>query len=117
MARPSFGPTEEQRRLVKSMAAVGIRQEDIAVVLGLRSVKTLRKHFSKELDCGRIEANGQVAQTLFDLATSGVCVAATIFWAKTRMGFQEIHVVESRPAAIPDFVVAEDVAAQDKEAA
>ena len=59
-------------------------------------MKTLRKHFTMELERGRIEANCQVAQTLFDLATSGVCVAATIFWAKTRMGFQEIHVVESR---------------------
>jgi hypothetical protein len=107
MARPPFAPTEDQRRFVKSMAAYGIPQPDIAVVVGLRSVKTLRKHFSKELECGRIEANCQVGQTLFTMAMSGECVAATIFWAKTRMGFQEIHVVENRPAVI-NFVVAED---------
>jgi hypothetical protein len=107
MARPRFAPTEEQRRYVKSMAAYGIPQPDIAVVVGLRSVKTLRKHFTMELERGRIEANCQIAQTLFDVAKSGECVAATIFWAKTRMGFQEIHVVENRPAAI-NFVVAED---------
>jgi hypothetical protein len=75
MARPSFARTEERRRFVKSMAAYGIRQEDMAVVLGLRSVKTLRKHFSKELERGRIEANCQVAQTLFDMATSHECIS------------------------------------------
>jgi hypothetical protein len=108
MARPPFTPTEEQRRYVKSMSAYGIPEEDIAVVLGLRSVKTLRKYFSQELKRGRIEANCKVIQTLFQMATSGECVAATIFWAKTRMGFREVHVVENRPAALPDFVVAEN---------
>jgi hypothetical protein len=107
MARPSYVPTEEQRRYVRSMAAVGIRQEDIAEVVGFRSLKTLRKHFSKDMERGRIDANCKVLQTLFEMATSGDNVAATIFWAKTRLGFQEIHVVENRPAVI-NFVVAED---------
>jgi len=49
MPRPPFTPTPEQRTIVKSMAAMGIPQEDIALKLGLRSPKTLRKHFGGEL--------------------------------------------------------------------
>jgi len=107
MARPPFIPSDEQRRYVRSMAAFGIRQEDIAKVVGFRSLKTLRKHFSKEMESGRIDANCKVLQTLYEMATSGEDVAATIFWAKTRLGFQETRVAENRPAVI-SFVVAED---------
>ena len=65
MARPSFKPTDEHRRMVKSMAAVGIPQEQIAIKVGIRSPKTLRKHFPNELALGATEANYKVAQTLF----------------------------------------------------
>jgi len=112
MARPKFEPTGEQRRTVKSMSAYGSKQEEIAKVIGLRSPKTLRKHFSKEIALGAIEANAQVAQTLYQMATSKECPAATIFWLKTRAGWREVQVVETRPAAVPNFIVA-----QDKEAA
>jgi hypothetical protein len=112
MSRPRFVPTDEKRKNVRSMAAYGIKQEDIAIAVGALSPKTLRKHFPEELRCGAIEANAQVAQTLYQMAISGKCPAATIFWAKTRMGWREIQIVETRPAAIPDFVVM-----QDKEAA
>jgi hypothetical protein len=90
------------------MSAYGIKQEDIATELGLRSPKTLRKHFSPELERGAIQANTQVGQTLFKMATSGKHPAATIFWLKTRAGWREIQVVETRPAATPDFVVAQE---------
>ena len=52
MSRPQLTPTEEQRRLVKSMAAVGISHEDIARKLRIRSPKTLRKHFRKNCISG-----------------------------------------------------------------
>jgi len=89
-------------------AAYGIKQEDIATIVDLRSPKTLRKHFPQELARGAIEANAQVGQTLFKMATSGNEPAATIFWLKTRAGWREIQVLETRPAAIADFVVALD---------
>ena len=112
MSRPRFVPTEEQRRTVKSLSAYGITQEEIATMVDLRSAKSLRKHFRQELDRGAIEATAQVSQTLYKMATSGKHPAATIFWLKTRAGWREIQVVESRQAAIPDFIVA-----QEKEAA
>ena len=63
MPRPRLKPTDEQRRLVKSLAAMGTPHTDIARKIGLRSPKTLRKHFRKELEMGAMEANYRVAQT------------------------------------------------------
>ena len=60
MPRPSFQPTEEQRRMVKTLSAFGIPQEQIARQVGIRSAKTLRKHFRKELDRGDMDANLKV---------------------------------------------------------
>jgi hypothetical protein len=105
MPRPKFIPTEERRRTVRSMAGYGVSQQDIATSVGLRSTKTLRKHFRKELDGGVVDAKAKVLQTLFKMATSGQHPAATIFWVKTRLGWREVQIVENRPAMIPDFVV------------
>jgi hypothetical protein len=108
MPRPKFIPTEERRRIVRSMAGYGVSQQDIATSVGLRSTKTLRKHFRRELDGGGVDAKAKVLQTLFKMATSGNHPAATIFWVKTRLGWREIQIVENRPAVIPDFVIAEE---------
>jgi hypothetical protein len=86
-------PTEEQRRLVRAMSGFGIPQEQIATHMEM-DAKTLRKHFRQELDRGMVEANVKVAQSLFQLATSGKNVAAAIFWMKARAGWREKHAVE-----------------------
>src|SRR5712692_1101959 len=86
MSRPRFIPTDEQRRTVKLMSAYGIKQEEIAKMVGLRSSKSLRKHFRQELDRGTIEATAQVSQTLYKMATSGKHPAATIFLAQDQGG-------------------------------
>jgi len=52
MPRPKLNPTEEQRRMVKTMAAMGGKQEEIAMKIGIHSPKTLRKYFRNELDQG-----------------------------------------------------------------
>jgi hypothetical protein len=106
MPRRKLEPTEDQRRLVKSMAAMGIPQEEIARKIGARSPKTLRKHFPEELALGSTEANYRVGQTLFQMATSGTCPAATIFWAKTRNRFRERPSDDGRPTTPPAFIVA-----------
>jgi hypothetical protein len=93
-----FRPTDEQRRTVRAMSGFGIPQEDIGTLLEI-DVKTLRKHFRRELDRGSIEATAKVAQTLFGMATSGQNVAAAIFWMKARAGWREKHevVLSTRP--------------------
>ncbi len=88
MARPTFQVTEHLSKEVKMMASVGCRQEDIAKVLDV-TPKTLRKHFRQELDTGAIEANAEVMQTLYRMATSGTNTSVSIFWAKARCGWRE----------------------------
>jgi len=74
-------------------------------MLGLRSPKTLRKHFREEIDRGAIEATAQVVQTLYQMATSGKHPAATIHWLNTQARWLDGYSVETSAAAIPDFVV------------
>ena len=80
----SFVPTDEQRRRVKMLASLGQRHKQIAMVVGIRSTTTLRKHFREELTRGPAEAMANVRKTLFQMATSGKHPAATMFWLKTR---------------------------------
>jgi hypothetical protein len=89
---PKFEPTDEQRKLVKMMSGFGIPQNDIALHLEIDPT-TLRKHFRRELDRGMIEANVKVAQSLFQMATTGKNVAAAIFWMKARAQWREKHEV------------------------
>ena len=80
MPRPSFKATRDQRKLVKSMAALGLRQEQIATTIGLRSPKTLRKHFRQEITRGSAEANAAVTRVAFEMATSGKWPVMTRYW-------------------------------------
>ena len=106
MPRPKLNPTDEQRRKVKSLAAMGTPHDEIAKVVNIRSAKTLRKHFRLELDQGATEANAIVGGTLFQMAKSGDCPAATIFWMKCRAGWKERSSFEpAPPAAAPPFIV------------
>ena len=84
MARRKYQPNEQQRTLVKKSAGCGLRHEDICAMVGLRSPKTLRRHFHRELAMGRVEATTKVKQTAFRLAISGRDPRMTIFWLKTR---------------------------------
>jgi len=108
MARPKIKPTDEQRRLVISLSACGVLQEQIARRLGIRSVKTLRKHFREELDRGTLDANTNVAQTLYKMAKSGRHPVATMFWLKCRAGWKDRSGYEPQAATPPPFVVAKD---------
>jgi hypothetical protein len=96
MARPRFEPTAEQRRNVEALAAYGIPEEDLARTIGEHGIdaKTLRKHFRRELNVASTKANSAVAQTLYQMATSGKCPAATMFWLKCRAGWKEISVMQ-----------------------
>jgi hypothetical protein len=93
------------------MAAHAIRQEDIARCVGLRSAKTLRRYFREELDRAATGANPQVAQSLYQQATSGKKTAATIFWLKTRAGWRKSPAIEQRPIIPPLVIMMYDEAA------
>lgn len=85
-------PTEETRKLVRSLSAVGIRYVDIASKLEI-SDDTLVKHYKKDLEDGRIDANASIGQTLFQQAKNGN-TAAAIFWLKTRANWKETSGLE-----------------------
>jgi hypothetical protein len=90
--RRQYNPTDKDQRTVEAMAGLGMRQDKIARVLGI-DAKTLRKHFRRLLDSAADIATTKVGATLYNLATSGRCVAATIFWMKNH-GWRETTRVE-----------------------
>ena len=85
--RKSHKPTAETRSNVKALASVGTTQEHIAIYLDI-DVKTLRKHYRRELDTSLIIANSNVAKSLYKNANDGN-VTAQIFWLKTKGGWSE----------------------------
>lgn len=100
MARPSFQPTDEHRKLVKLMKAGGIPEEDIAKVIGPKgiSVTTLRKHFEGELDVAASEYGAKLIGRAFQLAMQSedmrTAGSMTMFLCKTRLGWRETNNLE-----------------------
>ena len=61
----AFQPTDEQRKNVKILAALGIPQSAICAIVRDHKdrpidEKTLRKHFRKEIETGAAELNAQI---------------------------------------------------------
>ena len=79
---------------VREMSEVGISQEDIAKVLRI-DPKTLRKHYRHELDESMIEANTNVARSLYNKAIDGD-TGSMIWWTKARLGWKETRTEERR---------------------
>jgi hypothetical protein len=87
MARKAFAVNDAVRERVRYLAGVGVRQDDIAKIIGC-APKTLRKRMRDELDQGVAEANATIAGYLFAAAKAGN-VTAQIFWLKTRGHWRE----------------------------
>jgi hypothetical protein len=87
VARQAFALNDAVRERVRHLAGVGLRQDDIAKIIGC-TAKTLRKRFRDDLDRGVAEANATVSGFLFAAAKAGN-VTAQIFWLKTRAHWRE----------------------------
>jgi hypothetical protein len=87
VARKAFAVNDAVREKVRHLAGIGLRQEDIAKIIGC-SPKTLRKRLRDELDRGVAEANATVSGYLFASAKAGN-VTAQIFWLKVRAHWRE----------------------------
>ena len=87
--RPSFEPTDSERKQVEALSGYGLPIDQIAVLVrnGIH-VDTLRAHFSTELVSGKAKANGQVGKTLVQKVMAGDTTAA-IWWSKTQMRWAE----------------------------
>jgi hypothetical protein len=103
MPRPKLIPTEEQRRQIQSLAAVGISHEDIAQKIGIRSPKTLRKYFRKELDLAAIDANATIAGALYKRAKEGN-VDAQKYWLERRANWR-VSPTRTGLTTPPPFIV------------
>ena len=101
MARPRHQPDQLSRRQVEALAGYGVREPDIAGMIGI-DPKTLRKHYRSELDLGHVKANAKVAENLFRKATGEgrEAVTAAIFWLKARAHWKETILNEH--AGTPD---------------
>jgi hypothetical protein len=87
MTRRAFRPTDEMREQVRSLAARGVRHEDIAGIVDC-DPKTLRKHFRYELDRGKAAANADITGALYEKAMGGDTIAA-MFWLKAQANWRE----------------------------
>jgi hypothetical protein len=87
MPRKAFVVNEAVREKVRHLAGIGVRQDDIARIVGC-APKTLRKRCRDDLDRGVAEANALVSGYLFAAAKEGN-VTAQIFWLKTRARWRE----------------------------
>ena len=87
MSQVPHEPTEETRKLAKTLSGLGVPQDDIATLVGV-SKPTLHKHYREDLDKGMAEANAKVAGSLFNQAVNGNTSAA-IFWMKARANWSE----------------------------
>jgi hypothetical protein len=97
MARTAFAVTDAVRERVRYLAGVGVRQDDIARIIGC-APKTLRKRLRDELDRGVAEANATIAGYLFAAAKAGN-ITAIIFWLKTRAHWRERPPVDEPSSA------------------
>lgn len=98
-----FEPTEETRKLVEQMAAVGITRDQICSVVEL-SLKTLLKYFRKELETSATKANAKMGGALYANGIRGN-VTAQIFWMKTRAGWREKDHEDSSKEQPPSTIV------------
>ena len=89
MSRKAHVATDATKAQVDALAGlVGLPQAEIAAFLEI-DLKTLRKHYRKELDTATVKANAAVAKALFTKATKGNDTGAMIFWLKARAKWRE----------------------------
>jgi hypothetical protein len=93
--RPGYKPTEDDRKTVSLMCAVGIPHEGIALCIGDNGIddKTLRKHFPRELATSKIKADAKMAGSLFQAGLAGN-VNAQKWWTMSQMGWKEKSEIE-----------------------
>lgn len=88
--RPAHAASDQSRRQVEMMAAFGLTEEQIGLVVGI-SEPTLRLHYQHELAAGHLKATVAVANNLFRQATKDDprSFQAIQFWLRCRAGWSE----------------------------
>lgn len=92
--RPKFIFTDKMVEEIYRLAKIGTPDDDIARYMGCGEATLQNNNHEPNpvfyaLLNGRLEGKGKVRQTLWNMAVSGKCPAATIFYGKTRLGMSE----------------------------
>jgi hypothetical protein len=85
--------TDHEREQIKTLASLGLKNQDIATVMKC-SERLLQYKCKAELQFGRATSNAAIAKTAFAMGTSGKHPVMTIFLCKTRLGWRETTHVE-----------------------
>ena len=87
--RPSYQPTDADRKQVELLSGIGVPIEQIGLIIGIDK-KTVQKHYRSELDVGQAKAMSRVSKRLFEIATGDGrdALTACIFWLKCRAGWK-----------------------------
>jgi hypothetical protein len=87
--RPSFEPTDEQRKMVTVMIGSFVPHETIARNIGPNGidVDTLKKHFALEIETGRDQTLASLKVLVFKAAQKGSVRAQT--WLLEKLGGPE----------------------------
>ncbi len=100
-------PTKETRQTVEIMVAGGTPQEAIAEYIGVKSKRTLHKHYRRELAVGKTKIDTIVIGAHLKKIQQGD-MRAIEWWEKSRMGWTErIIVDDGKPADQPMRVIVE----------
>lgn len=93
--RPSYQPTDADRKQVELLSGIGVPIEQIGLIIGIDK-KTVQKHYRDELDVGQAKAMSRVSKRLFEIATGDGrdSLTACIFWLKCRAGWKPPAEVE-----------------------
>ena len=91
IGRPPHTPTDESRRKVRFMVAIGILIPSVAAEIGVGE-DTLRKYYPEEILHGRSSLIAEVAGKLVTTALTGEgkdALLAQMFFLKTQGGWRE----------------------------
>jgi hypothetical protein len=99
---------DEDRKQIVEMASVGIADETIADYVGFPKEK-LKTEYREIIDRAPLGANLRVLNNLLDMAAGGRSGSTTIYWVKTRCGWEpKLSHREPDPPkrkGLPDFRV------------
>jgi hypothetical protein len=80
--------TYSDRCEVAERLQAGSNEEDIASFLNM-PIERVRRLFRRELDLHPVESKHKVLSKIYEAATSGKNIPASIFWAKSRFGWRD----------------------------
>ncbi|MEO3475935.1 hypothetical protein AAFN86_29085 [Roseomonas sp. CAU 1739] len=118
MTDETYPLTDDQRRMARVMAGMGVARRQIAKYLRMDEA-ALATRLGDDLEQAEVEANTKVAKALFTMATQKNNVAAAIFWMKARAGWREKieirPVVENDLSYLTDAELAAEIARIERE--